>query len=965
MREMLSTFNPHEITEPTLRAVTTGREASLYEILRVIRANLSSANMQHMIVVAPRGYGKSFLMRHIEIEVRRIANEENEPLAVLLMPEEMPFVRQPETLIHELIRVLSGGAASNAKLSWSEDEDTAFEAATRELQEAIQSKLGPNGLCVALIENFDLLLKKAFPKESQILKLRAFLSSSESRLMLVAASSNGSIDQNYDSSFFHAFNEISLEPWSVDECLAFFDRHRKVAGKAPFSDLERARAKAIASFIGGIPRLATLLGEVLLDQDILRAADLLHSLIDELTPYYKERIDTLPGRSQLLLDALLRGGEPATQSELAKRVGAPAQSAIAGPFKDLIREQIVIGEKATGSSEVLYRVADRVFAHFYRFRVIDHGKGLCPLEALVELLTVFFGPTEKRGKASEFLRLGLIDEARIMAKLADADQGQTQAQRQTIIRRLEIYYAPNRLMPMVGERVAEGLRAAILLLRSRRIDEVRCSIDKLFAAELCLEERIALLLFRSRLDAYEGIEAGLMAAEEARIIAEQGSVKLRLMVDNSICWSLASLSRHEEAVVKAQLVADLASENGYKDEEIVARRLEAFSLGQLRRHEEAVVEARRAAELANELRDKSEEIVARRYCAFSLGQLLRHSEAVLEARRAADLAQETIDKEEEAVARRRLAFSLGQLARHEEAVFEAGRAADLAQDIGDKSEEAVARRRLAFILGQLSRHEEAVVEAKRAAELAQEIGDKEEEAISRQRVAFSLGQLSRYDEAFHEAWLSAELANEIRNVELEVIAKRRMSYSLGQLSDHARSFVELASAAHLCTAYKLKMDITSFTDQAFELGQIAFIDANEKLNEIATLHIVTNNMKTNIVSDIAGLEYMVMMFWLQGYVNLAIQHKTSPSELDSLSDAIAVHFSNHFSDLRAKLNNAADYHRAGRSRSALERMDPDFSRVLAITHPPEEEDASASETTKGSWKSGHTQKKQNPKNVKH
>jgi len=133
---MLSAFNPHEMSERTVRAVATGREQPLAHILRVIRTNLAAEATQHLILSAPRGYGKSFLMRHVEIEAKRIAREEGLQLAILLMPEEMPFVKLPETLIHELTRTLTGGAASEAKLAWSEDEDSAFEQATRELKAA-------------------------------------------------------------------------------------------------------------------------------------------------------------------------------------------------------------------------------------------------------------------------------------------------------------------------------------------------------------------------------------------------------------------------------------------------------------------------------------------------------------------------------------------------------------------------------------------------------------------------------------------------------------------------------------------------------------------------------------------------------------------------------------------------------------------------------------------------------------
>ena len=101
---LLSAFNPHELPEGRLRAVATGREDALEKIIAAVRRNLDAASMQHLIVTAPRGFGKSFLMRHAQFEIERIARDEGLTLAVVLMPEEMPHVGDPQTLLTELAR---------------------------------------------------------------------------------------------------------------------------------------------------------------------------------------------------------------------------------------------------------------------------------------------------------------------------------------------------------------------------------------------------------------------------------------------------------------------------------------------------------------------------------------------------------------------------------------------------------------------------------------------------------------------------------------------------------------------------------------------------------------------------------------------------------------------------------------------------------------------------------------------
>ncbi len=818
---LLSAFNPHEFSEATVRTIATGREEILAGVLEAIRGNLGPGPVQHLVVSAPRGYGKSFLMRHVQIEVERIAREEGLPLAVLLMPEEMPHVKEPETLIRELTRALTGGAAAEAELTWHEDDGAAWEAALDGLDAAIRARLGAQGLCVALVENFDHLLRRAFPKAVQASRLREGLARPDGRLMLIAASASGAIDRDYESRLFHAFRHVDLEPWTVEECMAFFDRQRRDAGRAPLDAPARARARAVATFIGGTPRLATLLGDALFDADVLRAADLLQRLVDELTPYYKERIEALPGRSQKLLDALLRGGEPATQSDLARRVKAHTQAAIAAPFADLVKERVVVGEKAPDSAEVLYRVADRVFAHYYRRRVIDHGRTACPLEALVDLLADFFSPDEKRAKAEEFARLGLMPEARLMARLHQAEMGGGRRSR-GILRVLADYHIPRRLLMLASPTAAEQLRAIADLARAGQADEAGARTEAALQAATGAEDHVLMLLVRSRLDAAAGLDGGLAAAREAvEIAAEARNLRLQMRAELGLAWSLDETGQALDSIDQAHRVAARARQADDAREEAIALRLAAFSLGKLDRHEEAIAAAHEAAARARQAGDAGEEAIALRFAAFSLGQLDRHEEAIAAAHEAAARARQAGDAREEAIALRFAAFSLGQLDRHEEAIAAAHEAAACARQAGDAGEEAIALRFAAFSLGKLDRHEEAIAAAHEAAARARQAGDAREEAIALRFAAFSLGKLDRHEEAIAAAHEAAARARQAGDAREEAIALRFAAFSLGKLDRHEEAIAAAQeAAARARQAGDAREEAEALRHAAFSLGRL-------------------------------------------------------------------------------------------------------------------------------------------------
>jgi hypothetical protein len=930
---LLSAFNPHQFSEATIRTVATGREADLKEILATIHANLGGRTIQHLILSAPRGFGKSFMMRHVQIEVERIAREQDLPLAAVLMPEEMPHVREPETLIRELTRGLTGGAGADAELTWHEDDGAAFEGAVEALEAAVGGRVGTTGLCVALVENFDSLLRRAFPRDLHRSRLRALLTARDSRLMLIAASASGAFDRDYDSRLFQAFKEVTLEPWSVEDCLAFFDRQRSDAGKPPLDDLARARATAVALFIGGTPRLATLLGDVLLGEDVLQAAELLKKLVDELTPYYKERIEALPGRSQKLLDALLRGGEPATPSEIARRVKAATQSAIAGPFSDLAKERVIIGEKATGSAEVLYRVADRVFAHYYRFRVVDHDRGLCPLEALVDLLADYFSPEEKRGKTAEFAQQGRIEEARVMARLRDADLGRNKVARLSILRQLWQYYIPKRLAPLASDLSDVVLRAVADDAREGAVDEAYARIRSALSAAPNPRDRALLLLARSRLDAYEGIEGGLVAAEQAIEAAEPiEDHRFALIAGLGRAWSLGELDRNGEAYELAIRLGGLARAHGEYAVQAAALRDAAFSLGGLQRHEEAVETARSAAELARQAGEVDGLAVALRYAAFSLGRLNRHEEAVESARNAAELARQAGDVSERAVALRYAAFSLGRLNRHVEAVETARSAAELARQAGDVSEQAGALRCAAFSLGMLRRHEEAVETARNAAELARQAGDVSEQSVALRCAALSLGMLNRHEEAVETARSAAKLARQAGDLITEAQALIILAQRLGRSNTPVAAIGALADAARI---------LNRAPDSALAAWLIAICGAvafdalgapYEKLTDAQSFHELLLALSEKL--DLEGERRACLNAWLTEFSLSAIRRCADADQLDAFADAIALHFPSRFDKEISRLKNAARYHRSGRDRAMLARLDPDFARTLEAMFAP-------------------------------
>jgi tetratricopeptide (TPR) repeat protein len=811
---LLNAFNPHELSESVVLSVATGREKPLEQILSTVRDNLAAPIKQHVIVSAPRGYGKSFFLRYVEVRIAQIAQADGLPLAMALLPEELPHVKEPDTLIAEIRRTFLKAPPETVGVRWVEDDGQAWDVAVAELDAAIEDRFGHGpGLLVAGVENFDVLVKKAFAKGKHSGRLRELLTRRGGRVMLLAASARGTFDRDYDVPLFKAFEEIVLEPWTVDEAIEFFAAQRKAAGKLLLTDAQLAKAKAVAMFISGTPRLAALIGEALLEDNPIHAADLLEKLIDELTPYYKERVDILPARSQGLLDALLRGGESCSATELARRVGAPGQSAIAAPLDDLKKDLIIVGEKAPGSAEVLHRATDRVFAHYYRKRILSHGQEVCPLEALVDLLSVLYSPEEKKREADKFAALGLAREAAIMDRLWRADQKPAQESETALVEQDKAEFAATiaKLDRVIDERrFVDGL--AIL---DRAIKIARANGDIVGEAQ-ALRQRAWTL---GRLTRHE--EAIALAFDAAAKAESAGDISGQATALRHAAWSLGQLGRHEDAIALARDAAAKAESAGDISGQATALRHAAWSLGQLGRHEEALRLARDVADKAESAGDRREQATALRRAAWSLGQLGRYEEALALARDAATMAESAGDTGGQAAALRRMAWSASQLGRYDEALALARDAAVKAESAGDLREQATALRNAAFSLGQLGRHEEALTLARDAADKAERAGDRREQAAALRRAVWNLGQLKRHEEALGLARDAATMAESAGDTGGQATALGYAAFILSELGRHEEA---LALARDAATKAESAGDIgeqaTTLRYTAFILGEL-------------------------------------------------------------------------------------------------------------------------------------------------
>lgn len=725
---LVQTFLTHRMTDEAIRMLATGREKETGRIMDAVRRSFGAAPgaLQHVAIYGPRGFGKSFVARLVQIETADLAAARDVPIPFVLLPEEQHnLTRNPHALpayiAHKVADLRTGEDRSwaGAMFQWPDPEKEAHqwgEAVDRLERELDLSLPAGRGMVVVVIENFDVLLASVFKEDAAEQRLRKWLDRPRNRVMLIATAT-GSVDMDYDRPLFQAFQSIRLEPWSQDTCILYFNRRREAEQKPPLDPAAEAKARAVADFIGGNPRLAQLLADVLETQDALSVAATMDALADKLADYYRRRIDDLPALAQGLFDALIRGGEPASQTELAQRVGAGGQSTIARVMQDLQRADIIRGLPALDGRETLYRVTDRVFAHFYRLRQGQQLALQTPLATILDFLRVFYSRDEQRAQAMRHLNAGRPAEARIFADLAC--EGVPASNRFNGY----FWYFGQRLKRVAaccGEAIPVPIDQILRDLQDHPetiADQIRqwapaTPIAKAAAAIIAAQSLARMGLVDQADERLTGeIAANPDTAAQVLLHYEWSGLLDNLRGDRTAL--IQSLAKVDEAI-PTELPESLGA---------LALRCRAWSLGQSGRHAEAISTARDAAALAAKAEDVGEQAVALRLAAWSLGQLGQHAEAISTAREAAALAAQAGNVGGQAVALQIVAFSLGQLGRHEEVIETARQAATLAAQAGDVGEQAVALRLAAISLGELGQHEDALSELLQSFAFSQSISD--------------------------------------------------------------------------------------------------------------------------------------------------------------------------------------------------------------------------------------------------
>ena len=388
--------------------VVRGHELRL--LLKELRNNIASPSCQHILVVGPRGRGKTMLLARIAAELRSNRHLAGSLLPVRFMEESQEIFSLTdfwlETMFHlanevdehdpELARELLHTRAA-LSLRWREQiTETQARAAVLGAADRLARRL------VLIVENMQSLCRDAYDDFGW--QLREVLQTEPQIILLSSATSRFRALDEADEPFFEMFRIVALEPLDTEDC----SRLWKIVSGRPATPRE---VRPLEILTGGNPRLLVMTAEFARHRSLRRLMSELVTLIDEHTEYFRGHLEVLAKTERRVYVAVIDLWQPSSASEIAAR--ARVDIRVASTMLGRLVERGAVVRQGRGRKR-LYAAAEPLYSMYYKLRrerdeaaVVENLIRFMVACYDIDDLLKFYAPLSMEAAKSEALRRGI------------------------------------------------------------------------------------------------------------------------------------------------------------------------------------------------------------------------------------------------------------------------------------------------------------------------------------------------------------------------------------------------------------------------------------------------------------------------------------------------------------------------------------------------------------------------------
>ncbi len=345
------------------------RHRELGIVLDIVRANIDANSAQHVLLVAPRGRGKTMLLARVAAEIRRDDALRSHFLPVRFMEESQEIFGLADFWLETLFHLARETATDHPILAaelrtthaalagrWQDQAlpDLA-RAAVMDAADRLDRRL------VLMIENLQSLCRTVEPDFGW--QLRSVLQNVPEIVLLASATTRFQALDDAREPFFELFRLVDLKPLGTEDCARLWQLARG-------EPIHASSVRPLEILTGGSPRLLVILAGFAGHLSLRQLMEELVALIDQHTEYFRGHLEVLPKGERRVYVALIDLWTPSTANEVAARARMDIR-AVSTMLGRLIDRGIVVtdprGPNAPRKGRV-YAAAEPLYSIYYKLR---------------------------------------------------------------------------------------------------------------------------------------------------------------------------------------------------------------------------------------------------------------------------------------------------------------------------------------------------------------------------------------------------------------------------------------------------------------------------------------------------------------------------------------------------------------------------------------------------------------------
>ena len=388
-RPAIRKFNPGTLqSDQEVIGQFVVRDHEFRIVLEVLCGNVDSPSCQHVLLVAPRGRGKTMLLARVAAALRTDEALSGRLLPVRFMEESQEIfdladfwlealfylIRECAPQDPELVRELRATHDDLAARRQGDAIEQHARSAVLEAADRLERKL------VLMVENLQSLCDDVDADFGW--KLREILQSEPQIVLLGTATSRFEGLDDAAQPFFELFRIVDLAPLTTCECRRLW---RAVSGDA----VSRREIRPLEILTGGSPRLLVIVAEFARHRSLLRLMEELVRLIDDHTEYFRGHLEVIPKTERRVYLAVIDLWQPSSSGEVAARSRLDVRT-VSTMLGRLVARGAVVPEGSGRKRR--YAAVERLYSIYYKLR--RERDEAAVVHNLVRFMGVFYGDAE-------------------------------------------------------------------------------------------------------------------------------------------------------------------------------------------------------------------------------------------------------------------------------------------------------------------------------------------------------------------------------------------------------------------------------------------------------------------------------------------------------------------------------------------------------------------------------------------